>query len=85
MSEISDEEWNLLKHYFGDLAYEEPHNHERFLAFIRGLKEIEAGEVKDFDDVITDVEASIGLGELERGESVDLDDVVTKAKAILDQ
>ena len=32
MIEITDEEWELLKQYFGDLAYEEPHNHGRFLA-----------------------------------------------------
>lgn len=31
MSDITDTEWQLLVHYYGDLAYEEPHNHQRFL------------------------------------------------------
>lgn len=85
MSDITDEEWQLLKEHFGDLAYEEPHNHERYLVTIRGLQQVQAGEVEDIDDVIADVDAIIGLGELDRGESVDLDDVGTKAKAIVDQ
>jgi len=59
MIEITDEEWELLKQYFGDLAYEEPHNHGRFLAAIRGLREIEAGEVEDIDDVLADMDAIV--------------------------
>jgi hypothetical protein len=35
MSAITDEEWHLLKEHFGDLAYEEPHNHRRYLTAIR--------------------------------------------------
>lgn len=64
MIEITDEEWELLKQYFGDLAYEEPHNHERYLAYIRGLQEIEAGEVEDMDDVLADMDAIIASGEI---------------------
>lgn len=64
MSQITDAEWELLKHYFGDLAYEEPHNHERYLAYIRGLQEIEAGEVEDMDDVLADMDAIIAAGEV---------------------
>lgn len=35
MSEITEEEWQLLREQFGDLAYEEPHNHQRFLSLLR--------------------------------------------------
>ncbi|MEW9616929.1 hypothetical protein AB3G45_24285 [Shinella sp. S4-D37] len=64
MIEITDEEWELLKQYFGDLAYEEPHNHGRFLAVNRGLREIEAGEVEDIDDVLADMDAIIASGDI---------------------
>ncbi|MGJ7040871.1 hypothetical protein J2Y63_004139 [Shinella sp. BE166] len=66
---ITDREWELLKRHYGDLAYEEPHNHARYLAAIRA-------EQKNVAE---------GLGELDRGESVDVDDVVEKALAILDR
>lgn len=59
MSNVTDEEWKLLVQYFGDLAYEEPHNHQRWLAVIRGMQEIEAGEVEDMDDVLADMDAII--------------------------
>ena len=35
MSDISEQEWQLLREHYGDLAYEEPHNHRRYLAAIR--------------------------------------------------
>lgn len=34
MSDISEQEWQLLRQHFGDLAYEEPHNHRRYLEAI---------------------------------------------------
>lgn len=57
MSQITDEEWELLRQYFGDLAYEEPHNHQQFLATIRAIQQVEAGEVEDADDVLADMDA----------------------------
>lgn len=68
MSNITDEEWELLKQYYGDLAYEEPHNHQGYLAAIRGIQEIEAGEVEDIDDVIADMDAIIASGDLSNRE-----------------
>ena len=35
MIEITDEEWQLIRYAFGDLAYEEPHNHADMLAAAR--------------------------------------------------
>lgn len=69
MSDITDAEWEMLKRHYGDLAYEEPHNHTRYLAAIRA-------EQKNVAEA---------LGELDRGESVDIDDVVEKALVILDR
>ena len=35
MSDITDAEWQLIREHFGDLAYEEPHNHHRMLKVIK--------------------------------------------------
>lgn len=41
MSDITDEEWQLLREHYGDLAYEEPHNHRRYLEAIREVQDKE--------------------------------------------
>lgn len=46
MSDITEEEWQLLREQFGDLAYEEPHNHRRFLAVLRDCHEDKEDETK---------------------------------------
>ncbi len=49
MSDIREEEWELLREQFGDLAYEEPHNHRLFLALLakhREDKEVDADKQK---------------------------------------
>ncbi|CUW88569.1 MULTISPECIES: hypothetical protein [Rhizobium/Agrobacterium group] len=35
MSDITESEWRLIRQVFGDLAYEEPHNHVDMLAAAR--------------------------------------------------
>ena len=35
MSNITDAEWQLIRQNFGDLAYEEPHNHHNMLKVIK--------------------------------------------------
>lgn len=35
MSDITESDWRLIRHVFGDLAYEEPHNHADMLAAAR--------------------------------------------------
>ena len=37
MSDITEQEWQILRKHFGDLAYEEPHNHRRFLETLREI------------------------------------------------
>lgn len=32
MSDITESEWQLIRSVFGDIAYEEPHNHADMLA-----------------------------------------------------
>lgn len=46
MSDITEEEWQLLREQFGDLAYEEPHNHQRFLALLRDRRQEKEDETK---------------------------------------
>ncbi|MFN3506592.1 MAG: hypothetical protein ACK4ZU_03885 [Allorhizobium sp.] len=46
MNDITEEEWQLLREQFGDLAYEEPHNHHRFLSLLRDRREDEEDETK---------------------------------------
>ena len=78
MRDITEKEWQLLREEFGDLAYEEPHNHQRFLAVIEGSRQVTADDVEDTDVII-------GLDELDRDDLVELDVVVKKAKSILAQ
>src|SRR5690606_34908602 len=35
MSDITDAEWQLIREHFGDMAYEEPHNHQGVLKVIK--------------------------------------------------
>lgn len=35
MSDITDAEWQLIREHFGDMAYEEPHNHQGMLKVIK--------------------------------------------------
>lgn len=68
MSQVTNEEWTLIRQYFGDLAYEEPHNHQRFLTAIRGIEQAKAGEVEDADEVIAEMDAIIASGDLSNRE-----------------
>lgn len=68
MSQETNEEWTLIRQYFGDLAYEEPHNHQRFLTAIRGIEPVKAGEVEDADEVIADMDAIIASGDFSNRE-----------------
>lgn len=55
MSDITADEWGLLKQYYGDLAYEEPHNHRMFLATIRENKEAKLAAAMAILDRVPDV------------------------------
>ncbi|HEV7246157.1 MAG TPA: hypothetical protein VGN93_04110 [Shinella sp.] len=47
MSDVSDQEWKLLRYVYGDIAYEEPHNHAAMLVGAREsvLEEYSAGRI----------------------------------------
>jgi len=47
MSEIADTDWQLIRFVFGDIAYEEPHNHSEMLkaARITLLEQYSRGEL----------------------------------------
>lgn len=84
MSDISKEDWQRIRQFFGDLAYEHPELHEVMLELL-DAKDLDTALVKATEELranfAENLAARLGLSERDRGDSIFVEKTIAKAKS----